>query len=478
MSTAKRALFVNAPSAFNIYGRSKVRATVPVLPVMSLAVLAGEVRRAGHEARIVDLAISAEEPMERIAGVIREWRPDMVGITATTPIFSEAAEIAGMARSILGERALLVAGGPHPQAVPEECLRVSKFDVVAMGDGEETVVELINGEAYQNIHGICYLDGGEFKRTMPRVSGRDLDGFAMPAFDLFEIDRYRCSRVISRQNPVGPIEMTRGCPFGCTFCNRARTKFRIKSVERIVDELKEIRRLGFREFHVVDDQFTSNPKHAKAVLEGIIQADLGMTWNLRTGLRVDMVDDEFMALARRAGCYQMGCGFESGSQEGLDSIDKGTDLDEAIKAVAMAKRHGIEIVGFFMIGLPGETVEQMRETMKFSRDLDPTFAKCTIVVPFPGTVLFEQYKRQGLIKSLDWNRYNFHSPGEIYDHPNLSWKVLRSNYNRFHRQFYFRPSYLWNRFHEAVRRDGIAQVAYMAWTAMRTFGPTGLLRVT
>jgi anaerobic magnesium-protoporphyrin IX monomethyl ester cyclase len=478
MPASKRALLVNAPSAFNIYGRSKVRAAVPVLPVMSLAVLAGELRRAGHEARIVDLAISVEEPIQRITNVIREWKPDLVGVTATTPIFSEAAEIAGIARTILGDRVLLVTGGPHPQAMPEECLRVSEFDVVAMGDGEDTVVELINGEAFKNILGICYLDGEEFKRTMPRPAAKDLDGFAMPAFDLFEIEHYKCSRVISRQNPVGPIEMTRGCPFGCTFCNRARTKFRIKSVERTVDELREMWRLGFREFHIVDDQFTSNPKHAKAVLEAIIRADLGMTWNLRTGLRVDMVDDEFMALAKRAGCYQMGCGFESGSQEGLDSIDKGTDLAEAIKAVAMAKRHGIEIVGFFMIGLPGETPEQMRATMKFSRDLDPTFAKCTIVVPFPGTALFEQYKREGLIKSFDWNRYNFHSPGEIYNHPNLSWKVLRSNYNRFHRQFYFRPSYVSARIREAIDRDGFTQVAWMAWMAVRTFGPKGLLRVT
>jgi radical SAM superfamily enzyme YgiQ (UPF0313 family) len=144
----------------------------------------------------------------------------------------------------------------------------------------------------------------------------------------------------------------------------------------------------------------------------------------------------------------------------------------------MAKRHGIEIVGFFMIGLPGETTEQMQATMKFSRDLDPTFAKCTIVVPFPGTALFEQYKREGLIKSFDWNRYNFHSPGEIYNHPNLSWKVLRSNYNRFHRQFYFRPSYLRARLREAIERDGFTQVAWMAYMAMRTFGPKGLLRVT
>lgn len=478
MPNLKRALFVNAPSAFNIYGRSKVRATVPVLPVMSLAVLAGEVRRAGHDARIVDLAISQAEPMRVVADAIREWQPDLVGVTATTPLFAEAAEIAAIARTLLGDRALLVTGGPHPQAVPEECLRTSAFDVIAMGDAEETIVDLVRGEAFKNILGICYLDSGEFKQTASRPVVKDLDAFARPALDLFEIARYRCSRVISRQNPVGPIEMSRGCPFGCTFCNRARTKFRYKSVERTVDELREMRRLGYREFHIVDDQFTSNPKHAKAVVEAIIRADLGMTWNLRTGLRVDMVDEEFMALAKRAGCYQMGCGFESGSQEGLDSIDKGTNLDEAIRAVALAKRHGIEIVGFFMIGLPGETVEQMRATIKFACDLDPTYAKCTIVVPFPGTELFDQYKREGRIKSLDWKRYNFHSPGEIYDHPNLSWEVLRGNYTRFHRRFYFRPTYLWNRFREAVRRDGLAQVATMAWTAMRTFGPRGLLRVS
>jgi radical SAM superfamily enzyme YgiQ (UPF0313 family) len=481
---SKRALLVNAPSAFNIYGRSKVRTAVPVLPVMSLAVLAGELRRAGHDPRIVDLAISAEEPMERIAKIIREWQPDLVGVTATTPIFSEASEIVRIARQILGDKVLCVTGGPHPQAMPEECLRKSEFDVVVMHDGEQTIVELIgigrptDFSAFKDVLGICYLDREEFKKNASRPMPKDLDGYAMPAFDLFEIENYKCSRVISRQNPVGPIEMTRGCPFGCTFCNRARTKFRIKSVDRTLAELQEMKRLGFREFHIVDDQFTSNPKHAKAVLEAIIKADLKMTWNLRTGLRVDMVDDEFMDLARRAGCYQMGVGFESGSQDGLDAIDKGIDLQESIDAVAMAKRHGIEIVGFFMIGLPGETVEQMRSTMKFARDLDPTFAKCTIVVPFPGTALFEQYKKEGLIKSFDWNRYNFHSPGEIYNHPHLSWKVLRKNYNKFHREFYFRPKYLKDRLREASERHGPMHVAWMMWYALLTFGPKGLLRVT
>ncbi|MBI4230408.1 MAG: radical SAM protein [Planctomycetes bacterium] len=470
-----RTLLVNAPSAFNLYGNSKVRTAVPVLPCMPLAVLAGELRHHGHDVRILDLAVGRTSPTNLLRETLSSYRPGCVGVTSTTPIFHEAAAIAGTAREMLGEQVLLVAGGPHPQAVPEDCLENSVFDAIVLGEGEETLRELVEGRPYPEVQGICYRENGGFRRTRARPMQKDLDSFAMPAIDLFERDYYVCSRIISRQNPVAPIEMTRGCPFGCTFCNRARTKFRVKSVERTLDELRGLRRLGFREFHIIDDQFTSNMKHAKAVCEAMIRADLGMTWNLRTGLRVDTVDDEFMSLARRSGCYQMGCGFESGHQEGLDAVGKGIELEQSRRAVEMARRHGIEIVGFFMIGMPGETLEGMEATIAFAQSIRPTYAKCTIVVPFPGTALYAQYEREGRIKTRDWSRYNFHSPGEIYDHPHLSWKVLRRAYNRFHRRFYFRPTYIRERLREARRQHLLLR---SAWYALRTFGPGGMLKVS
>ena len=436
----KKVLLFNPPSALSVYSKSKIRAVVPKLPNMSLAMIAGSLLEEKADVKIVDLMLhDSQEVKALVRQEISQFRPDIVGVTATTPLFYEACQISDEAKSISKE-IITVLGGPHASSLPADCLKESSFDIVVVGEGERVIKGIVNGDNPKGVK------GDEKSHDM------SLDDLPFPALGLFYAKKYVCSRVIARNNPVGPIEMSRGCVFNCSFCNKTvhgRT-FRIKSPRRIIEEIVILKKLGYREFHVLDDQFTTDINKAKEVCEEMIRKEVNMSWNLRTGVRVDRIDTEFLDLAKRSGCYQVGVGFESGSQASLDAVGKGIKLEQAIRAVEMIKRSGIEIAGFFMLGLPGETVEGMEETIRFAIKLNPDYAKATVLVPFPGTRIYDEFEEKGLIKTKDWSRYNFHNAHEIYTHPTLSWGSLNYYYELFHRRFYFRSSYLIKRFWKSL----------------------------
>jgi anaerobic magnesium-protoporphyrin IX monomethyl ester cyclase len=445
---------------------SSVRAVIPRLPSMSLAMIAGSLIEENVEVCIADcMLMQREEVPSRIREGISRFKPDLVGVTSTTPLFHEAIQVAEIARGCSRD-VVTILGGPHASALPAESLRQSSFDAVVVGEGEKAVKTIARNNSIAGIRGVYSrqdLDGGQLTGAAERADEIPIDQLPMPALHLFNARDYTCPKVISRNNPVGPIEMSRGCIFNCSFCNKNihGKNFRIKTPERIIEELRVMKRLGYNEFHVLDDQFTTDIAKAKSICEAILKSGIRMPWNLRTGVRVDRIDREFLSLAKRAGCYQVGVGFESGNQGCLDRVAKGIRIEQSVRAVEMIKREGIELVGFFMLGLPGETLETMEETIQFAIKLDPDYAKATVLVPFPGTRIYQEFEREGRIKTKDWSKYNFHNAYEIYTHANLDWNCLNGYYRKFHRRFYLRPGYLAKRLWKAIRRGRLlAEVRY------------------
>lgn len=443
----KKCLLFIPSSALSVYSRSKVRAAIPKLPNMSLAMIAGSLIEEGADVKIVDLAlVDVNEYREIVKKEVLQFKPDMVGVTATTTLFYEADQISGITKSVSTD-ILTVLGGPHASSLPIESLGESSFDLVVVGEGEKAVKDIARNNDFKEIKGVYgkeYIDNKNLSLEIKSTDVIPIDDLPFPALSLYDSKHYVCPRVISRNNPVGPIEMSRGCVSNCSFCNKKvhGRIFRIKSSKRVIEELIILKKLGYREFHVLDDQFTTNIDKAKEICQEIIRNDIGMSWNLRTGIRVDRVDKEFLDLAKRAGCYQVGIGFESGSQACLDKVGKGIKLEQAIRAAEMIRSAGIEFVGFFMLGLPGETEETMKETINFAIKLNPDYAKATILVPFPGTAIYDEFEKKGLIRTKDWSKYNFHNADEIYQHSSLSWNCLNYYYNLFHRRFYLRPGFL------------------------------------
>ncbi len=439
----KKVLFVIPPSSISLYSKSKIKAAVSEIPYISTATLASSVLQDNNQARIVDLSVCKGNYIKELNRVLKEFCPDFVGITFTTPLYKEALIIAEEVKKF-NQDTILIAGGVHASALPEETINKSRFDVIVVGEGDKTIVELINNSNLSKVDGICYKDNGRVVRTKPRELIKDLDELPYPAWYLYDLKKYKASRLTSRKTPVGAIETSRGCVFGCTYCNKDifGRRFRFKSPKRVVDEMEYMIKMGFKEIHIWDDNFVTDINRAKRICELMIQRKVKVPWCLACGVRVDCIDDEFLRMAKKAGCYSVYLGVETGNDELLKKVNKGITTEQVVKAFKMVKKAGLETVGFFMFGLPGETEKTMQKTIDFAKKLDPDYAKVTILVPFPSTLIYEDMDNRGLIKTKNWSRYNFHTPSKVYDHENLSWSVMEKYYASFYRQFYFRPRYI------------------------------------
>lgn len=453
----KDLILINPPSAFQAYAGTRINAAFQNYPVISLACLAAMARQAGFSVAILDLGIE-HEPFEYLEAKLKELTPRFIGITSTTPLFPEVANLSKFIRMRVDSETKLILGGPHATALPEECLRQSDFDMLVYGEGDETLAEILQNKNLAEIKGIYYRDGNNIITTPRREMIQNLDSLPFPALDLFEIKRYKCPRVLNRKSPMVNFMTSRGCLYQCTFCNKNifGNQFRAKSVDYVIDEIKHCLKIGIQELRFVDDEFTTDINRAKAICEAIIKNNLKFPWNLAAGLRVNRLDEDFLRLAKKAGLYQTALGFESGDQNSLNSIKKGIVVEQSIKAMEILKKvGGIETVGFFMFGLPADTEESLKKTTDLALKLMPDYAKVTITMPFPGTDLYRQYEAAGLIKSRDWTKYLLHEGGAIYKHPNLSHEIMKKYYDDFYRRFYLNPRYLAKRLWFGIRNGTI-----------------------
>lgn len=444
----KKILFLLAASR-GLYAKAKVKVAVPERPSLTFATLAAPLLQQGHHVEVLDLN-QVEEPRKSLEKKLEDLSPDLVGITCTTPLVDEVKNITALVKG-WNPHTMVVAGGPHPSAFPQETLEECALDVVCQGEGDWVVTQLAGGTDLSAISGLCYRRDGHVVAN-PRGSFiEDLDALPLPAWQLFDIKKYHTPRLTARKNPVGSMETSRGCVFGCTYCNKTvfgRT-FRMKSAQRVVAEMEYMLKLGFGEIHIMDDGFTTNLRRAKQICQLIIERRLRFPWALLNGIRVDRVDREFLEKACTAGCYEVTFGVETGDEGVLQNIQKGITLDQARQAVKWAREAGLETLTYFMIGLPGETEESMKRTIDFALELDADYSKVSILLPLPGTPLFQDFERAGYLKSKDWAFYNQHDPSEVYDHPNLDWKTILRYYNRFYRRYYLRPKFIWRQ----LRKD-------------------------
>lgn len=438
----KRVLFILPPSQ-ELYSKAKVKVAVPERPSLTFATLAAPLLQEGHEVETLDLDMS-NQPTSELEQKLDKFSPEYVGITCTTPLVYKVKRIASVVKKH-NTNTIVVAGGPHPSSLPESILADSDLDMVCIGEGDFTMVEIVSGADWSSIKGIWYKKGNKLIANPKREYIDDPDQLPFPAWGLFNLKKYNTSRLTCRKNPVGAIETSRGCVFGCTYCNKnifGRT-FRAKSPQRVVDEMEYMLGIGFKEIHIMDDGFTTDLSRAKQTCDLIKKRGLSFPWNLHNGIRVDRVDREFLEKAHDAGCYGITFGIESGDQGLLNNINKGVTLEQARQIFQWTKAVGIQTLAFFMIGLPGETQATMQKTIDFAKALDPDYTKASILLPLPGTPLYADFEQKGYIKSKDWSLYNQHDPSGVYDHPNLSWKIIHHYYDLFYRRFYLRPRTVW-----------------------------------
>ncbi len=359
-------------------------------PPLGLAYIAAVLEKDGHDVKIFDLTLDHDRSLENKMDDIIKFSPDIIGISAMTHSYSNATKIALYLKTMTG--ASIVFGGPHPTIMPEDVLKNEFVDFVIIGEGEETFSKICQNfqrKDFKGIDGLCYKDNGKNVIQYKNNFIQDLDKIPFPARNLLELDQYKL--IDDRGNQMITIMSSRGCPYGCTYCYKGLfgKMYRQRSPKNIIDEIKYcIEKFGKRSFYFIDDLFTLNTKRVTELTRAIKDERLNIRWQCLA--RVNNATPEMFAQMRSAGCYEVHFGIESGNQNILNRVKKGITLQQVIDAVKYCKDAGIKTKGYFMIGMPGDTIYSINDTLNFAKELDLDDVMFSITTPFPGTELWDK----------------------------------------------------------------------------------------
>src|SRR3989339_1955784 len=405
-------------------------------PSLGLGYVAAVLEKDGHKVRFLDC--TAEKiSVNAIEGVLKRYdTPGFVGLTATTPLVNNARVIAAICKRIYPE-VKVVLGGIHPSFMPDEVLGDGNVDFVVRHEGEITMKELVAGKNPKEILGLSYKSRGKIIHNPERPLIKNLDELPPPAYHLMPMKKYRPAIGNYKRLPAMSIFATRGCPGKCTFCQPTfGGMMRPRSAKNILEEIKLLQdNYGIKEISFYDDTFTVFRNVVKEFCETIIREKIDLTWSCFT--RANFVNEELLALMKKAGCHLILFGVESADEQILKNVNKRISLDQVLKVIRTARKVGLETRDSFMFGNQGETEETIKKTINFAVKLDPDEVQFNIATPYPGTELFAWAKERGYIKSFDWNDYSMSNT--VFELPGLDRKKLQRYYSLAHRKFYFRP---------------------------------------
>jgi anaerobic magnesium-protoporphyrin IX monomethyl ester cyclase len=296
----------------------------------------------------------------------------------------------------------------------------------------------------------------------------DLDSLPMPAWHLFDPNFYKnkMSRLLAKRPPATMAEFSRGCIYKCDFCASKMTMalgYRKKSPKRCAEEVRLMESLGWTEFMLADDIFTSHHSWAVEVCEEIIKTNTKMVWSCTNGIRVESADDKLFNVLKKAGCYRVSFGFESGNDEILKAFGKGgkATITQGQVAVKKARAAGIDTNGFFLLGLSPDTESSMEDTIRFARILELDMLKFGIAIAFPGTPMFNDYAKEGLIKSYDWDEYHIYTEKPLFTHRKLNYETILSFMKKAYMIAIFtNPAFIFRRFIRGLRTGEFFWDAY------------------
>jgi radical SAM superfamily enzyme YgiQ (UPF0313 family) len=430
---------VNPPTTATLETISKLGLKAPPL---GLAYIAATLEREGVDVTIIDATVS-DMSHQGLGEVLQKTHPDVIGVTSTTPTIYDAMKTVMIAKENCPD-SVTVMGGCHITFTPVETMAgCPHLDVGVIGEGEATMPDLLKAvegkKPLSEVDGIVYRRGEEIIRNRPRRLIENLDEIPFPARHLLPLSRYT---VLGERTPLGNIITSRGCPFQCIFCSSSQfygRRFRARSPENVVDEMEElVTRYGIRSIEIVDDTFTADKKRAERIAEEIIHRGLDIYWTC--GSRADLITRDLLHLFKKAGCVLFYLGVESGSERVLKALKKGITLEQVRTAIKWAKEAGVEILGSFIIGTPGETKEDVMKTIEFARASGIDFAQFTAMTPYPGTEIYEMARRDGLLITDDWSRFTTMKP--VIRTKELSAEDIRVSVSLAYRRFYLRGSFI------------------------------------
>jgi len=354
-----------------------------VTPPMGIGYLSGYLKRHGHECHIVDAQRDNLTLAQTVAEILA-LKPDAVGVTCLTAFYGETVALcqALKKQTRIPYDVPVLVGGVHPTALPEDTLTDTGADHVFVGEAEAEILKFANGERLGQI--------------VPCGPIQNLDDIGWADWEGLGKYPYAPWGAVARHSNRGYLMTTRGCPYSCTFCAApmfTERHLRFRSIPDVVDELQYlITRGGIAEFVIVDDNFTARRSHTQSFCEEILRRGIKMDWACENGIRADRVDQELLRLMHRAGCYRVAFGVESANPDILRRCKKQETIGDITKAIGWAKDTGMEVRGCFIVGLPGETEQTLKETYDWARASRLDQAAFTILSVLPGSELYDTLK--------------------------------------------------------------------------------------
>jgi radical SAM superfamily enzyme YgiQ (UPF0313 family) len=403
-----------SPPYLDLYG-SLQKAAGRYFP-LGIGYIAAYLRKYGnHEVKMYEPEAQrlSQADIERI---ITGYAPDVIGITCSTPNFSRAISLARMCKT--NSSAKVVIGGVHASAVPDFIMENYSdcIDCVIAGEGERTMLEFVhacgNSTPIDDISGLVYINNGRVMHTGKRSFIEDLDSIPNPARDLIPQNLFAPNMHNARYKNCMTILTSRGCPFNCSFCAArivSGKRYRVHSAEYVLEEMEMLKKdYHARQLLITDDTFTLNHDRLEQICKGMIDKRLNLAWFCFS--QVTTVNRQILQLMKKAGCYSIGFGIESSDETILKNMGKPINPEKAKETVWIANSLGLKTQAFYIIGSPGETRDQMRKTISFSREVNATLTFYNMLVPYPGTKEFEYYFSGIPLQDIEWE--NFVAIGE------------------------------------------------------------------
>ena len=375
---------------------------------------------------------------------VRSFGPRVVGITSYTDCLHDLKQTVKAIRRVAGD-VMICIGGPHIEVYPEETLRAFDIECIIRGDGEYAFSEFCRrikkGENWKDLSGIGYKKGENIILNEP-CQVESLDKIPFPARHLCNMDRVRSA--VSRGKAITSICSSRGCPFPCTFCNSPYKKHRLRSPENVAEEIIECHnQYGIDEVFFFDDLFNINKKRLVDMCDAFLQIPFSFQWSFRG--RINSLDQEVLCKCKDTGCVRIHFGVEAGTERMQKLYRKNLDLHKVRQVFGICRKLGIETVANMMIGGPGETREEIEETLRFTYELNPTFVEFHVLVPYPYTDIYKSMLKRGTLTKDVWKEHA-KKPMASFRPPlcrdTLPPDELYGLLNDAYRRFYYRPSYV------------------------------------